>query len=567
MQKVLFRRVRDVPRLRHLSFFFFGAVALLFCRCDEGESKKLVKVGSSVLRQSDMEAFSGVCRNYPVTPPEFALAERSPVTAFIECASIYKKERFRPAHLKYRFSRDWRWKKRYLLAVNFMAEVLQQHLGYTEKELRKYYDGHRSEFLSPTVHDSSGVICTTMVTIPYTADLKRQIAERLFVRDYRPDSAFLATVRLPPGDDNAISGRWIKYMRYEGYQEVFLERFYKEKYGTSCPVSFDALVGDGKILSRKDVDILLSWMSGRRREMLGSNPQSMNNVARLLSRWLLFSDRAKTSGYASQPKIKAMLKWLWRFELAQRTIRNSIGPAAKSEAFIDSSLAIYSYWDETGAPGPVVDTVKRNEYFGTLFDLQVKEHFNARLDKIRRDAKVTILARDWDDRKNSDPESLLHRADSLHDVGSAAEAQRVYRILANEFGFSVQGKKAFVALAKLQTDKKLYRDAIRWYRRALAADTDPALRCNCMFMTGFIYDEYLNRPDMAEINYKWVLRNTPDCEEADETEFMMLHLDEPESSPEELQAEAMRQGRPVENSAIDATPIQVESERIDTASD
>ena len=44
-----------------------------------------------------------------------------------------------------------------------------------------------------------------------------------------------------------------------------------------------------------------------------------------------------------------------------------------------------------------------------------------------------------------------------------------------------------------------------------------------------------------------MLKNTPDCELADDAEFMMLHLSEPAPGVEELRNEAMRQGRKVDD--------------------
>ena len=64
-------------------------------------------------------------------------------------------------------------------------------------------------------------------------------------------------------------------------------------------------------------------------------------------------------------------------------------------------------------------------------------------------------------------------------------------------------------------------------------------------MISFPY-EYLDKPGLAEINYKYVLKNLPGCELTDDAEFMMLHLGEPMSSIEELQSEALRQGRKIE---------------------
>jgi hypothetical protein len=64
---------------------------------------------------------------------------------------------------------------------------------------------------------------------------------------------------------------------------------------------------------------------------------------------------------------------------------------------------------------------------------------------------------------------------------------------------------------------------------------------------------------MAEVNYKWVLKNAPDCELADDAEFMMLHLGEQMSSVEELQAEVKRQGKKVEASEPEAEGLAVDT--------
>jgi hypothetical protein len=67
---------------------------------------------------------------------------------------------------------------------------------------------------------------------------------------------------------------------------------------------------------------------------------------------------------------------------------------------------------------------------------------------------------------------------------------------------------------------------------------------------------------MAEFNYKWVLKNAPGCGYADEAEFMMLHLGERTESAEELQAEAIRQGKNKKTSSADSTAVSIKSEQV-----
>ena len=531
--------------IRFLLILFFPVVsAFLSCEKREEDDTPIVKIGRTHYYQSDLDAFSRISESYPGIPPEFNLASRFPVTGFIECTSIYRKVRFSAEAVRYRFSNDWKWKRRYVIAKNFITDVLQRHMGYSDGELERYYNGNPHEFVALQAGDSAGIPCTTSVRIPLDREVKRQIAEKLFLRDYPPDSAFLATTRAPLGDEKAVKGHWIKYVRYEGYQKLFLKKYFTKKYGAVYPESFDSLAANGKYLSEKDMRTLISWMSEKRRKQLRNSGSARGNAAELLMRWYLFSEEAEATGYASRKEMRATLTWLWRYELAQRYLSTAIGPKVKKEAHIDSAMALYSYLDERGTPGGITDADAMRDHFKRLGKEKTGDFLDARLNAIRRQTKVVFTARTLDDGNDSDPALLLHLADSLREAGSGSDAEKTYRHITDHFAVTSGGKQAFLALAELLADRKQYTEAIRQYRRAvLTHDNDTELHCRCMFMAGFIYDEYLERPSMAEANYKWVLANAPGCAYAEETEFMMLHLGECVGSAEELRNEAVRQGR------------------------
>jgi outer membrane protein assembly factor BamD (BamD/ComL family) len=176
----------------------------------------------------------------------------------------------------------------------------------------------------------------------------------------------------------------------------------------------------------------------------------------------------------------------------------------------------------------------------------------------RRAVGVEFLQSDWKDERDEDPAALMATADSLRDTGNVNEAQNYYRKLSSEFAFTDQGRKAYQELAKIQTEKQTYREAITNYRRYLLFGREPDRLCNTFFMIGFIYDEYMDKPDLAEVNYTWVLKHTPDCELADDAEFMMLHLGEQMAGVDELQAEVKRQGKKVEDTETDTAGLKVE---------
>jgi hypothetical protein len=546
--------------VRFVSPLLCASLALLFfCQKDNGTNKPLVKVGMTVLTQEDENAFSRVTQGYPTSPAEFSIAMRPPVTGIIETWAIYQKQRFNLANLKYRRSLDWKWKQRYMVSTAFMNEVLRQNLGCSESEMRKYYDAHKSEFKSPVVSDSAGKKpCTTMVVKPFDADVKQQIADKLFFKDNPPDSAYVASS--PSKDSNAIKDRWLQNMRFQGYRDLFLNKYYKEKYGKPYPDSLEGIVGKGKLLSQDDMEVILSWIPADRRALIRKEKQSLADFAKWLMRWQLFTEKAKAMGYASKPEIRSSLKWGWRYEIAQRYITDVLGPAAKKMSRIDTSMAQYSYLDESGNPGVTPDTTNLKDHFNRLISQQTNEHYDGLLYDIRHKAHVKFLTKEWTDERDKNPAVLIHKADSLRDTGNTSEAEPLYRTLSTDFAFTPEGKKAIIELAKLQTEQQIYTEAIRNYRRVLITDSDAGKRCNYMFMIGFIYDEYLDRPEMAEVNYKWVLKNAPDCELNDDAEFMMLHLGEQMSSVDELQAEVKRQGKKVEASEADTTALTVETQ-------
>jgi tetratricopeptide (TPR) repeat protein len=147
---------------------------------------------------------------------------------------------------------------------------------------------------------------------------------------------------------------------------------------------------------------------------------------------------------------------------------------------------------------------------------------------------------------------MMH-ADSLRDTGNTNEAEMIYEMLSKQFLFTSEGMRSLIEVAKILTERQQYTMAIKNYRDYLVLSKDISKRCNTFFMIGFIYDEYLNKPEDARVNYRWVLKNTPDCELTDDAEFMSLHLGEAMNSVEELRAEAMRQGKKVDTSSIPET--------------
>jgi tetratricopeptide (TPR) repeat protein len=516
---------------------------LMLCLCYHGAVKndRLAYVGSTLVTQQDADAFGTASRYYPTPAQQFSISTRPTVSGLIETQAIYNRERGTIGALKLEHSLGWKWKERYYTSVLFAQSILQMNYGFTDAELLNYYKNHSPEFATTPPPDSTGKKKAAFLK-PFD-EVKPMVAEKMFKAKYPPDSEFRVT--FPLKDTAALERQWLKYAHEEGCPFVFQRMYYREKYGRSLPDSLKDFCGPGKIISQDDVDLILSWLPADRRDAYKNNPLELKNLALWLVRWKLFSDKAQELGFSAKPTVRNVIDWALRYELAQNFITESIAPQARRGVTIDTAMARYSFLDESDSP-VASDTARFNSHLTRLLDREVNVKFDSLIYELRRAAHVRFIKNDWKDELVNDPARLLRRADSLRDTGNVADAQNAYRTLVENFFFSKEGRKAILELAKMKTEQQLYSDAIKDYRRALVVDADPGKVCNTMFMIGFIYDEYLNKPDMAEVNYKWVLKNAPDCELIDDAEFMMLHLGEQMASVDELQAEVKRQGKKVE---------------------
>jgi outer membrane protein assembly factor BamD (BamD/ComL family) len=536
-------------------------VALLMAGCQKKVDEKdiIAKVGKVTIDKDNFEAFRKTARIFPTQIGDLFPGMRPLITFMVETEALYTKARRSVSKGKIEQSRDWQWKSRYFPAQLYVMEVLSDNLGVTEKEIEDYYKAHPDSFKTTVKKDS---VTDSTYRRPI-AEVKPQIVEDIFYTKFKPDSAFLSTLGDSLPDSSVIKRRWIYSVR-TNLQEFFMKRFYEDQYGKKYPDSISEVYGEGKPITPEDMEVILSWVPEARREQY-RNPQGTKELAEWLIKWKLFADRARETGFATTPAMKDVMDWAWKIEVVRVHINTKIEPAARKAAVIDSSMILYSYYDEYGSIPMQPDTSGLRRHSDELYKQEVGTRLDSIIWEARRSLGVQFMQSDWKDEKNENPAVLLARADSLRDTGSTDAAENLYRTLSTDFVFTGEGKKALVEYAKIQTEKQMYQQAIKNYRRYLVTGTDSGRSCNTFFMIGFIYDEYMDRPEMAEVNYKWLLKNTPDCELADDAEFMMLHLNEPMTSVEELQAEARRQGRKIDESEEDTLEMNIDTLPPETA--
>jgi tetratricopeptide (TPR) repeat protein len=485
-------------------------------------------------------------------------------TFMVETEALYRKARWGS---KTTSSDNWTWKKRFFPAQMYLAEILDKNLGATDNQIEQYYKANKQTYADTikipvaTTADTSDTapdsLKDTLVYKPLV-EVRSTIAETLFLSSFPPDSAFWAS-QVDSADtavDTAsIHRQWIYSVRRQ-LADFFMNHYYEKRFGEPLPDSLDEWVGEGKVITPDDLEVIRGWLPEQSRERY-DNPGGKRFLAGWLLKWKLFSDKATESGFTNDDKVEAVLEWAKKYEVVSDYVTETLASSAPTDVSIDTAMAVFACWDNGATPGVEPDSAMLSATIERYQTDERKIALEKAIQEIRDDVGVEFLQSDWKDSKDQQPERIAAEADSLLEAGESDKALTRYRDLTQYFPFTEEGRRAFADLAKVQTEKGNYRQAIQNYRRYLITTADNAEeRCNTLFMIGFIYDEYLNKAPLAEVQYKWILENARDCELADDAEFMVLHLDEPMTTVEDLRAEARRQGRTIE----DEEPLEVDEE-------
>ena len=532
----------------------FLMILSIFVFCNKQDQKNdLVQIGSSKLNRDQFESYGKILRMYPSQLNPYFPGQRPTVSGMVETEAIYSKAKWDFSKGGIRSSADWKWKKMYYPAQVFMMEPVYKNLGFTDKEIEQYYKTHLDSFKTVAKTDSTKKDTTVYRQL---SEVSNEISELLFLQKYQPDSAFLARYGDSIPDSETLNSDWLQAVK-GNLLDFLMRKYYKAKYNKAYPDSINEIFGKGKIITPEDMDVIMTWVPQERKDFY-NNPQGKKELVEWLLKWKLFSEKAKESGFTSDPAVKILMDWAWKIEVTNEYVKNRLIPVATASATIDSDMVLYSIYDANGVRETKPDSLFVKSKIEELINEETGSKIDSIIYNIRKKVGVKFLQNDIKDEKDVNPVTLMSHADSLRDTGNVDEAERIYNTLSTDFKFSPEGKNALVELAKIQTERQLYDQAVKNYRKYLLSGVDQTRRCNTFFMIGFIYDEYLDQPELAEVNYKWVLKNAPDCELADDAEFMMLHLSEPMSSVEELQAEALRQGRKVE--PLEEDTLEMDSE-------
>ncbi|MCX7725822.1 MAG: tetratricopeptide repeat protein [Chitinispirillaceae bacterium] len=523
--------------------FIILFVVSLFLVCTQKQKKEgIVRIGNTLIGKEKFEAFERTTRLYPCEGDLYFPAMRTSITHLVETEVLFRQKDTGPIKDSLKKTLDWKWKERYFPAQLLVQDYLASNLAIPDEKIKAYYEAKKDSFKVVIKGDSTKKDSSYYKPLE---EVKDQIVDSLFLAENKPDSAFLKTLGDTLPDSMEIKNRWINYVR-GNFSIYFMKKFYKELTGKNYPDSISEIFGEGKFITQKDFDIIISWIPEVRRGFY-DNPEGKKNLIEWLVKWKVFSEYSKKLGRNKLPLVKNVLEWGWKLNVAYSYVSKKIRPIAESNVVIDTPMLLYSLYDDNGY-NIISDYSSRSFANKALFfreDL-VKMKVDSIIISLRKKYDIAFLQNDWKDIKNQEPAALLKKADSLRDSSKTTEAKEAYREIIDNFMFTEEALTALVELAKIQTEQQLYSQAIESYRKFLLYSKDKSKRCNTFFMIGFIYDEYLDKPLPAEMNYKWVLKNAPDCELADDAEFMILHLGEPMTGIEELREETKRQGRKID---------------------
>ncbi len=568
--RTMFKVCEMMRRERLAAVCGIASLAVFAVSCGEKEVENgFAKVGGKVISRESFDAFRRTKSMYPHALDGAFPGGRTDATFLVETQALFAKA---PGGIKREVqnSEDWEWKQQYFPAQAYISEVLDKQLGLSEEAILEYYRTHQDEFevtkevvvSQDSVGDSVVTETKDSVYVRPLAEVKPTIVEQLFFTTFPPDEAFWESMQ-EEGDTTAVDTgrarqRWIREVRAD-LPNFFMKRVYEDQYGEPMPDSVSEWYGEGKLITPEDLDVILGWLPEGRRESY-KNPQGTKFLAEWLLKWKLFAQEARDQNLLKEEEFSEVVDWAKKIEVARAYVEERLQPEAVEQAAIDTAMAKFAYWDTRGTPGVEPDSASLHRFLEQQIDQDAETQLDALIYDIRRDVGVEFLQSDWMDDKGKDPAAILAEADSLLNAGETSAAEAQYNTLSRSFSFTPEGKRALTELAKIQTESGKYRDAIRNYRQYLVTSGETERNCNMFFMVGFIYDEYMDKPENAEINYRWILKNTPECELSDDAEFMLLHLDEPMTSVEELRAEARRQGRKIEDEELTDELLEEEAE-------
>lgn len=533
---------------------FTVGIALIFSSCQKKieEKDQFASINGKILSTSQLDAYKRVKSMYPANTMDLSFpGSRSLNSIAVEVEALFK-DAERAIGSKIKNDIDWKWKSRYYISQNYLINIISKNWGYSDKEIKDFYDSNIDKFTETVTKEKKpeNMVTTkepekydSAYVVPFDK-VRNKVAIELFKMNSEPDSAFKVDF-ISRGARGDILDAWVQYIgpRKDVY---FMKTFYKEKYGKTYPDSLNEILGEGKPVEPKDLEMIFKWLPEKDRKSF-EDPQKKRTLVEWLLKWKLYEDKAKEIGYHEENDITEVSEAAWKYEVVLKYLNEEVFTGFVTSVSVDESLLRYQNWDRTGVPYGTLNEKALENLILSAKKTKAVIMLDSVIYDYRVKSNVKYLQDKFSDGKLKAPEAIKAEIDSLLEAGKGMrDVQKKYKLLTDEYAFTDIGKNALIELAKIKSEQGNFHGAIKDYRRYLTIAKNQDKFCSVFFMIGYIYGENLSKYPLAEANYKWILKNTPDCELANDAEFMTLHLGEPMIEVEELQAETKRQGKSIE---------------------
>jgi tetratricopeptide (TPR) repeat protein len=506
----------------------FSILLLLFTSCSKKDVKEpFAKVGRKTYSMKEFKSFEQMKFYHPVlNKDELFPGKKSVPTLFVETAALLKEAKKYKSQLISQL--DWEWMSTYLPGQFYLRKVVQQNMGFTNDELKGYYDQHKAKIL---IEDSlSGTSFN---------GLKPTIIKHMFLSKFPPTDEYKSGYSAK-SEENILTS-WYDYQK-KNVTNLYRDIYYKEIYGLDFPEKQSELFGEGKLITQKEVEVVVSWLpeSEQKKSLEGGDK---NSIIGFMINWKIFSQIAEKKGYSKTGSFKAIKSHFLDYELVRYYINSVLPQTITAPKPTDKDNFIYSIWDKKGKSEVEVDSTLLNRKIEEVTAHLKKGAIDKLINSTRASAKVEFLQESFVDNLDMSAAEVASEADSMLQISRFEKSKRLYQKLTDSYIYTEIGKEAFKKLAEIYSDEKNYTKSVEAYRNYLLYSNNRSEWCSVYFMIAYTYGEQIKNLPLAASNYRWILEKNPDCDLADDAEFMYLHLGEPMVDVDDLRDETVRQGK------------------------
>jgi tetratricopeptide (TPR) repeat protein len=163
----------------------------------------------------------------------------------------------------------------------------------------------------------------------------------------------------------------------------------------------------------------------------------------------------------------------------------------------------------------------------------IKRNYNKRpweqmIAKLWSKYNVQVLDPFYQKENPTDPVEVFKLAQNLHTDRKLNEALKQYKIIRSVFNgpeYKSLQDSVCMAIAQVYVEQEKFPEALSEYRRLLYYYPESPNNYKAQFMIGFIYSENMKKENLAIRAFKKLLEKYPDCDLADDADWMIRNIE------------------------------------------